>query len=85
MPELQANLHQLVIINIWALDQVLEALLSVKLQHLNILILLHGVASCFNEGKILHQDRGYGQTDLFAEIFKPSLVLGIDESLILTS
>jgi len=58
MPKVEAYFHNLILRDIWALDQVIETLFSVSLEDFDILIGFHGIGCIFYQSQILHQNIG---------------------------
>ena len=75
MPEIEADLEQLVLWDVGALNKVPEPSLHRLFEVLDVLVVSHGVAALLDQRQVVLEDRADGQTDLFAEIFEEPLLL----------
>lgn len=75
MPKVETYFHNLILRDIWALDQVIQTCFGVILEDFDILIRLHGIGCSFYQSQILHQNIRDCQSDIFAEVFKVALAL----------
>ena len=70
MPELEADLEQLVFRDVRTLDEVLQALLGIGLQGVDVGVLSHRVARLLDELKMLLEHGADGEGDLLREVFE---------------
>ena len=84
MPKVYTDLEKLRLGNAGALDNIGQTFMSSLLQYLDILI-VHGVATSFDQSQILLEHACDGETDLSAEVFKLVLLLALEEDFVFLS
>ena len=84
VPEVQADLEQFhVLLDASALDQVVQASLGALPQSFDVLIGIHSAACLLDQSQVLRKHRRDGNADLFSEVLEMSLLLRVEQGLVL--